>query len=185
MSKQFSAPRRAALHTRSARCAVALGAAALVAACAIPTHPDTSAPPSNPFNPAAPQLLDDTAWTLTSWQTSGGTSRALPAADGAKRDEAGGVPTLVFSTATGQRLASGIAGCNRFSGPYSLKAGKLAFGPLAATGLPCPGAEGELERAYLDALAHVNKTGVQWSPRQQLELVTEDGTTLRFVSAGR
>ncbi|MEX3957099.1 META domain-containing protein [Trinickia sp. EG282A] len=197
MSKPSIARRRAASRVRpSPRRAGALAAAPLVAvcamlaACALPTHPESAAPPSDPFNPAATQLLDDTSWTLASWQTAGGATRQIAGAgaEGTK-DATGGdreaAPTLVLSTATGERRASGFAGCNRFSGPYALKSGKLALGPLATTRMACSGSRGELEHAYLDALAHIAKTGVQWRTPHRLELVTEDGATLSFDAATR
>jgi heat shock protein HslJ len=165
----------------------------------MPTHPDSVAPPTDPFNPAATQLLDDTAWTLASWRGADGRERAIAQAPGGSADDSGkqrdgerggqganeaaGRPTLIFSTATGQRRASGFAGCNRFGASYSLKSGKLSFGPLVSTRMACPGARGELEHAYLDALSHIAKTGVQWRAPRQLQIVTEDGATLRFDAA--
>jgi heat shock protein HslJ len=180
MSNQFIAPRHAASRTRRLSwCAGALAAAALLAACAMPTHPDSAAPPSDPFNPAAAQLLDDTSWVLTNGKAADG--RPLELAH-----DAGQAPvTLVFSTASGQRRASGIAGCNRFTASYALKNGALSFGPLNTTRLSCAGALGTLEHTYLDALAHVAKTGVQMHPPPQLEIVAEDGTTLTFARNDR
>nr|WP_242540405.1 META domain-containing protein [Trinickia mobilis] len=157
--------------------ASALTVATLVAACAIPTHPDSSAPPSDPFNPAATQLLDDTNWQLAEWKHADGTTRALPQADNGTDGEA---LTLDFSTAGGQRRVSGFSGCNRYMGSYTLKNGGLSFGPLASTRKACPSAAGDLERAYLDGLAHVAKSGVQMKPPQQLQIVLESGDTLIF-----
>ncbi|PTB19392.1 heat-shock protein [Trinickia symbiotica] len=162
-----------------------VGVCAMLAACAMPTHPESAAPPSDPFNPAATQLLDDTSWTLASWQTAGGATRQIAGAKDAAGGEREAAPTLVLSTTTGQRRASGFAGCNRFSGPYALKSGALTLGPLATTRMACSGSRGELEHAYLDALAHIAKTGVQWRTPHRLELVTEDGATLRFDAASR
>ena len=76
MPSSFIVPQRAARH--ALRLSLALGAAAL-AACAMPTHPDTSAPPSDPFNPAAVQLLDNTSWTLAAWKTADGRARDVAA----------------------------------------------------------------------------------------------------------
>lgn len=45
---------------------------------------------------------------------------------------------------------SGLAGCNRFSGPYTAGPGTLRFGPLVATKMACP--ELETEAALLRAL---------------------------------
>ncbi|RAD34633.1 META domain-containing protein, partial [Burkholderia multivorans] len=44
---------------------------------------------------------------------------------------------------------------------------------------------GQLERAYLDALAHIAKTGVLMRAPQQLQIVTEAGDTLTFTRRGQ
>jgi heat shock protein HslJ len=168
-------PRSSSLVSRA--CAL-LVVASVVAGCAMPRHPDASAPPADPYNPAATQLLDDTQWTLTSWTDASGQPRAVPHAD-----ENGAKPlTLDFSTANGRRQASGFSGCNRFSGAYDLKDGKLSFGPLAGTRMACvSGAGAALERPYLDALAHIAKSGVQMLPPQALQLTLDDGQVLTFA----
>jgi heat shock protein HslJ len=191
MSNQSIAPRRAARHARLPGSAGALAAVAaalfatcaMLAACTMPSHPDSAAPPNDPFNPAAAQLLDDTAWTLASWRTADGRARDIAGGDEGKPGESAGAPTLVLSTVTGQRRASGFAGCNRFAGPYALKGGALSFGPLVATRMDCAGARGKLEQDYLDVLAHIAKAGVQWSAPRELLIVTPDGAILRFAAA--
>lgn len=50
----------------------------------------------------------------------------------------------------GARL-SGSAGCNRFSGNYSVNGGALKAGPLMATEMACPGME--LEQAFFKLMA--------------------------------
>jgi heat shock protein HslJ len=160
----------------------ALSLATLLAACAMPQHPDSSAPTSDPFNPAATQLLDNTRWELTTWKNADGTSRAVPQATASHADGSdGGQLTLDFSTATGQRRVSGFSGCNRFTGSYMLRRGELTFGPLATTRRACPSPAENLESAYLGALAHIAKTGVQMRPPQQLQVTLEDGATLIFA----
>ncbi|MEX3526052.1 MAG: META domain-containing protein [Burkholderia sp.] len=168
---------------RSLRAPLAAISLAALAACTIPTHPDSSAPPSDPFNPAAIQLVDDTSWQLASWRNADGTQRELPQGQpqgqGANGQPA--VPTLTLSTADGVRRASGFSGCNRFGDTYAVKNGLLSFGPLAGTRMACPNSVGgRLEAPYLDALAHVTKAGLQMRAPQQLYLVTEDGAALTF-----
>ncbi|MBR8224524.1 META domain-containing protein [Burkholderia ambifaria] len=159
---------------RAPLCALTL--ATLLAACAMPTHPDSAAPAPDPYNPAAVQLLDDTSWELTSWLNADGTSRTIPHGDNGEPIK------LVLSTESGIRRASGFSGCNRYMGTYALKNGLLSFGPLAGTRMACPNAlGGQLEHAYLDALAHIEKTGVQMREPQQLQIVTEAGATLTFT----
>jgi len=148
----------------------------LVAACSMPVHTDASAPAPDPFNPAATQLLDDTHWTLSAWQRADGTARAVPSGG------ASGEPlTLDLSTEGGQRHASGFSGCNRFAGRYVLKDGLLSFGTLAGTRMACVGPGADIEPAFLDALAHIARSGVQWREPRELQLVLQDGDRLTFT----
>ena len=57
--------------------------------------------------------------------------------------------TLLLDAVAGR--ASGYAGCNQFSGAYTLTSGALTFGPLAMTRMACAQG-GELERRYSMAL---------------------------------
>ncbi|VXB74714.1 Heat-shock protein (fragment) [Burkholderia sp. 8Y] len=143
----------------------------------MPKHSDASAPPTDPYNPAATQLLDDTHWELTNWTEANGQPRALPGR------AVGSQPiTLDFSTESGRRRASGFSGCNRYTGAYDLKDGKLSFGPLAGTRMACASSVGgAVEQPYLDALAHVAKSGVQMNPPQSLQLTLDNGAVLTFA----
>ncbi|WP_408583529.1 META domain-containing protein [Paraburkholderia tropica] len=173
------------LVSRTAPLAAATAAALLLAACKLPVHQDTSAPPPDPFNPAATQLLDNSHWQLVEWKNADGSLRSLPgaAATGAAAAAPGARPvTLDLSTATGQRRASGFSGCNRYTGAYVLKNGLLSFGQLAGTRMACVGAGGEIESAYLDALSHIARSGVQMRDPQALLLVLENGDRLTFAS---
>ncbi|MBN3757923.1 META domain-containing protein [Paraburkholderia sp. Tr-20389] len=175
------APDRAvwASFRRRAGAALAVVSIAMLAACSLPKHPDSEAPPPDPFNPAATQLLDNTDWQLTGWKLAAGGTREVPG-------NAGGEPvTLVLSTETGQRRASGFSGCNRYTGTYSLKDGKLSFGPLAGTRMACATAGGKIEAAYLDALAHIEHSAVDMRKPQQLQLMLGDGDTLVFARRGQ
>ena len=153
----------------------ALALASLLTACAIPVHTDASAEAPDPFNPAATQLLDDTKWELTGWKQADGTMRDLP------RGDSGAPVTLELSTANGQRRVSGFSGCNRYMGTYTLKDGKLSFGPLAGTRMACATPGGKIEGDYLNALNHIDRTGVQMRAPQQLQLILENGDTLVFT----
>lgn len=181
----MSNPFFASAHGISRRClpscASALAAALAVAGCAMPTHPDSAAGPSNPLNPAAVQLLDDTRWILQSAQTSDVRRAFEVPADPAA------APTLELDTRSGRRQASGFAGCNRFSGSYVLHSGALTLGRLGQLGEPattrkaCAQDANRLEHAYLDALAHIDTTLVQMRPQQQMRIVTSNGVTLTFA----
>lgn len=151
----------------------------LVAACAMPKHADSEAPPPDPFNPAATQLLDNTDWQLNNWKVAGGATREVPGG-------ANGEPiTLVLSTESGLRRASGFSGCNRYTGSYALKDGKLSFGPLAGTRMACATPGGKIEGAYLNALSHIEHTGVDMRKPQQLQLILDNGDTLVFARRGQ
>ncbi|WP_116137250.1 META domain-containing protein [Trinickia diaoshuihuensis] len=179
MSNPFVAPSRARSRRRLPPCALAAAALLAVAGCAMPTHPDSAAGPSNPLNPAAVQLLDDTHWVLQSAQTSEGhTAFDVPA-------DRAAAPTLLLDTTSGQRLASGFAGCNRFSGTYALRGGGLTFGPLATTRKACGADAARLEKAYLDVLQRIDTTLVQMRPPQQMRIVASNGTTLTFAREGQ
>ncbi|WP_144145388.1 META domain-containing protein [Paraburkholderia sp. BCC1884] len=172
---QSACARRLARFTPYARSAfAALSIAALLSACAMPKHTDAQAPAPDPFNPAATQLLDDTSWVLSGWKQADGTARAIPSAD------QGAPLTLTLSTSTGQRHASGFSGCNRYMGSYSLKDGKLSFGTLGGTRMACATPGGQIEGSYLDALSHIERTGVQMRAPQQMQLVLDNGDTLTF-----
>ena len=63
---------------------------------------------------------------------------------------ANGQPATLRLDDMGQR-ASGYAGCNQFSGTYTLSGSSLSFGPLAMTRMACATGD-ELERRYTMAL---------------------------------
>lgn len=187
---------RPSLRRIASRVAPLAVTAALVtvalAACRMPVHDYTSAPPSDPFVPAATQLLDNTQWELVEWKHADGTLRAVPgsaahAATGGTASgaasaagDAGRPITLDLSTATGQRRASGFSGCNRYTGTYALKNGLLSFGQMAGTRMACVGVGGDIEGAYLDALGHIARTGVQMREPQSLLLILGNGERLTF-----
>lgn len=155
---------------------LALTVAALLAACTMPTHPDSGAPAPDPFNPATIQLIDDTSWELVGWRNADGSARDIPHGDNGEPIK------LALSTKTGVRRAAGFSGCNRYMGTYDVKNGVLAFGPLAGTRMACVApARAALERDYLAALGHISKAGVQMRAPQQLIIITDDGATLTFA----
>lgn len=182
MSTPLNAPSRdasGASRKRLSPCVGAFAVALALAGCKMPTHPDSAAGPGNPLNPAGVQLLDDTSWVLKRAQTSDGRPALdVPAAQTA-------APTLTLDTNSGQRRASGFAGCNRFSGTYNLASGNMTFGPLATTRKACGPDADRLEQAYLDALAHVGTTLVQMRPPQELRIIATTGLTLTFARESR
>lgn len=178
-SNVCSTARPVSFRSRGGAVFAALTMSALLAACSIPRHTDAEAAPPDPFNPAATQLLDNTDWELSGWKLASGAMRDVPHGD------TGEPVTLNLSTTTGQRRATGFSGCNRYTGTYSLQAGKLSFGPLAGTRMACATAGGKIEGAYLGALTHVAHSGVDMRKPQQLQLVLDDGDTLIFARRGQ
>ena len=63
---------------------------------------------------------------------------------------ANGQPATLRLDDVGQR-ASGYAGCNQFSGTYTMSGNSLTFGPLAMTRMACATGDA-LERSYAMAL---------------------------------
>ena len=65
----------------------------------------------------------------------------------------GGKP-VTLTLASAETRASGNAGCNRYSGPYTLSGASLSFGPAISTKMACN--EGmDVEMAYLSMLPNV------------------------------
>lgn len=128
------------------RSAITLAALAFVVACARPQDQemasDTTAPVTAvPMTTSQQQPITDRDWSLA---TLGGDTN--PLGNGNRP------PTLRLDSSNSR--ASGFAGCNRFTGSYTLNADSLSFGPLAATKMAC--AQGnEVEVAYLQALSQV------------------------------
>jgi len=74
---------------------------------------------------------------------------ASVAGTGAPTGANGQPATLLLEAVSGR--ASGYAGCNTFSGTYTLSGSSLTFGPLAMTRMACANGD-QLERTYTMAL---------------------------------
>jgi putative lipoprotein len=131
--------------------AILVGFAAIVQlGCAKPpeTTTDSAMAPATP--PAAtatdsasvPRAITDRDWELAS----------LGESAAARRGGGGKPATLRLDAATTR--ASGFAGCNRYSGPYTLAADSLSFGALITTKMFCQDGDA-LERAFLAMLPSV------------------------------
>ncbi|WP_148863590.1 META domain-containing protein [Marinobacter fonticola] len=79
-----------------------------------------------------------------------------------------------------ERKLSGLAGCNRFSGPYARSKDSLALGPLASTRMMCPDRAGT-ENALFVALDRTQRFAIEG---ETLLLMTEDGKVLAQFQAG-
>jgi heat shock protein HslJ len=84
--------------------------------------------------------LTDTPWHVQSYNNGqGGVVTTLPR-------------TQLSATFGADQRVAGSAGCNRFSGTYTMEGESLSFGPLATTRMACPEPIMEQERAFLAAL---------------------------------
>ena len=87
----------------------------------------------------------------------------------------GGNPvTLTFQSSDGR--AFGNAGCNRYSGPYTLSGSSLTFGPAVSTKMACEQGT-DVEIAFLSMLNGVRSYQATDS---SLTLVGESGPLARF-----
>jgi heat shock protein HslJ len=85
-------------------------------------------------------------------------------------------PSLVFE-AKDQRV-SGMAGVNRFGGPYKADTGMLKLGPLLATKMAGPPELNELETRYLRTLERTAGWRINGT---DLELLAGDRVLARFA----
>ncbi|SIN82436.1 META domain-containing protein [Chitinophaga niabensis] len=80
-------------------------------------------------------------------------------------------PTITFDQA--QNRVSGNGSCNRYSGGFTLTApDKIAFSPMAATKMACPGLN--VEGKYFELLNKANK----WSIKDGVLTLSQDGNAL-------
>jgi heat shock protein HslJ len=112
-----------------------------------------------PGDPPLPDL-GGSAWTLAEM---GGTA-----------DFERLVPTLEFGA---DGTVSGFAGCNTFSGTYTVSGGDLRLGPLATTKIGCERPASAVEAAYLEALAAVTT----WSVDGTGQLLLGGAVSLTFT----
>lgn len=107
--------------------------------------------------------IDGTTWALTSYLVDG---KATP------------VPADVLVDATfsaDDSTVSGSAGCNRYSGPYTVDGSKLTFGDLATTLMLCDGPAGEVETAYL---AHLGNAATFTATADALTIYDASGASI-------
>ncbi len=103
----------------------------------------------------------------SSWQVAAIGDMEIEPADGLTIDFADG------------RIA-GNSGCNRYTGPVTLRADRIEVGAVAGTRMACPGRAMEIEGAFLAAL----ETVTHWRGNLDgtLELTDGDAVLIRAVS---
>ena len=121
--------------------------AGITAMVAEPLVAEVPPPPGDPSGSGLPGSL----WVLTEL--------------GATADLPDIFPTVEFGS---DGTVSGFAGCNTYSGTYTIEGEALTFGPLATTKMGCPPPASEVEAAFLAAMSGV--TGFRIEPTR-LELV--------------
>lgn len=106
-------------------------------------------------------------WSAGWYLSEGGDPDAMNA--GARRMDVAGTEWLLRDLAgvpaqaeawlrfDGDGSAFGDSGCNRFSGPYQASPERLSFGALAMTKRACMGPKGEMEGAFMAALARTHR----------------------------
>jgi heat shock protein HslJ len=99
-------------------------------------------------------------WTVTAVRTANAVSSPVP----------GSELTLSFASGT----ASGYAGCNQFTGGYTLTGEDLTIGPLASTRRAC--ADPAVSQQETDYLAALQATASFSATSQMLTLLAADGT---------
>jgi heat shock protein HslJ len=109
-----------------------------------------------------PLPLVGTAWTLTS----------IAAGDAVMSVVSGTEITAAFAA---DETLSGSAGCNSFSGTYTLAGDRLSFSPLATTKMACAGYVMTQERVFLDAMSEVASFAIEGA---QLTVLDSSGAML-------
>jgi heat shock protein HslJ len=86
------------------------------------------------------------------------------------------VPTLMLDDGT----ASGLGGCNNFTGPYEVDGDSITIGPVAATMMACEEPKQTVETTYLQALEAADAWSIDGA---ELVLSSNGDETLRFSSS--
>jgi heat shock protein HslJ len=118
-----------------------------------------------PAPPPPTVALEGTEWVLTAFLSRDTAASALNGTEITLRLEGGKV--------------SGTAGCNSYTGSYTLQDGTVAFGPMASTRMYCQDPAGVMDQEgqYLDLLQRATSFGLDGST---LTLSTADGDGLVF-----
>jgi len=111
----------------------------------------------------APARLEGATWRL----------KELPGVQSAALAQLSRPVTIRFESG---RLA-GFAGCNNFSGSYTLAGDQLKIGPVASTQMACPEPGSAIETAFHKALSGALRYALDGD---DLTATTASGATLRF-----
>lgn len=108
----------------------------------------TAVPPASTISPPDPgTILTNTDWVLVALG-----ERTNPTG-------AGGRPVTLRIETGSNAVAAGFAGCNRYTGPYTIRGDSITFGPSISTKMAC--AEGmDVEQNYLTMLPRIVRYSV-------------------------
>ncbi len=181
-------------HSDAASAPVAVAASAAVPA-STPTPapapipaPASAAPNTGQASLAQAQGEGRSRFVLVRWQEPGAAPKALPSAEGDGVDPSNPPISIEFSAGleAASGVASGYAGCNRFTGPYEKLVSGMRFGALVSTRMACDPERMQLENDFLEALKSPLATvGMQPSSAgaqgRQVIWKTAGGTLLQFA----
>lgn len=110
--------------------------------------PAVEVPPVSTISPPDPgTIITNTDWVLVS------------IGDRTNPGGSGGRPVTLRIETGADAVAAGFGGCNRYTGPWSIRGDSITFGPSAATKMAC--AEGmDVEQAYFTTLPKVVRYSV-------------------------
>ena len=149
----------ASIATGIARRALPLVVLTAAAALAFGACTSSGGGSASPGPTAGAVPLEGTAWQLSAYAGSDGTTVPVPDA------------VAATATFTAGKVA-GNAGCNQYTGAYTLDGDKMTISGLAMTAMACPEAQMALEKAYTAALEKVATYAISGDT---LELRTAEG----------
>lgn len=125
-------------------------------------------------------MLAQTNWELARWTRPGGALRPVPHGGAGKTAPI----TLSFTHQRGAARLAGFAGCNNYSGQYTIANGLLIVtAPPVSTRMACANADlARLEQDYLAGLTAVTASRLDHDTRpQRLTLALRSGDVLDFA----
>lgn len=128
--------------------------------------------------PDTPPAADSATPGATSTSPSGVTDREwvlVQLGDNPSPQGNGGKP-VTLTLASAERRASGNAGCNGYSGPFTLSGNQLTFGPAVSTEMACDQGM-DVETAFL---AMLNEVRTYAATDSSLALEGTSGSLARF-----
>ncbi|CPK37169.1 META and DUF4377 domain-containing protein [Bordetella pertussis] len=159
---------------------VALSFSLLLALAACPADPAGGGASRAQAPERHSDMLAQTNWELARWTRPGGALRPVPHGGAGKTAPI----TLSFTHQRGAARLAGFAGCNNYSGQYTIANGLLIVtAPPVSTRMACANADlARLEQDYLAGLTAVTASRLDHDTRpQRLTLALRSGDVLDFA----